>query len=121
MSGGDKTMYYILIAISLCSCLSVASSLGASFTGVGFVQGIQARMIALFGGPSVYDQAVALCPSSVIDKSKAIDYITGAEKCPPVSPASVISAGSAGSSITGSRSVTSSGFGASGTSGTSGA
>jgi hypothetical protein len=85
MSGDDKTIYYILIAISLSSCLSVASSLGASFTGVGFVQGIQARIIALFGGPSIEEQAQLKCPSSNIDKTKAIDYINGTKTCPPVS------------------------------------
>lgn len=116
MSGGDdKTMYYILIAISISSCLSVASSLGASFTGVGFVQGIQARMIALFGGPSIEAQARIKCPSSTITKSKAIDYITGAEKCPPVS-SPIITASPGASGASGASGVTPT-SGASGTSG----
>lgn len=101
MSGDDKTMYYILIAISLSSCLSVASSLGASFTGVGFVQGIQARVIALFGGPSLQQQAQLVCPSSTLDANKSIDYITGNEKCPPVNSAPIVT-GSGSSGVTGS-------------------
>lgn len=109
---GDKTMYYVMIAISVCSCLSVVSSLGASFTGNSFILGIQSRIITLFGGPSLEEQAVAACPSSVLDTSKYMDYVTGAEKCPPVN-ATVVT----GSQKT-SGTKTSSGM--SGTSGTSG-
>ena len=116
---GDKTIYYVMIAISVCSCLSVVSSLGASFTGNSFVLGIQARIIEFFGGPSLLKQAQLKCPSSILDTSKYMDYVTGAEKCPPVN-ATVVT-GSQKTSGTKTSSGTSGTSGTmSGTSGTSG-
>ena len=72
----------LVIAVIVLS--SVLSSISSLVSGAGFFKLIIAQTISLFGGPSIETQAQDVCPWAKIDKTKASEYITGAQQCPPL-------------------------------------
>lgn len=103
-----KTGVYIFIGLLLVICISLCSSISMIATGNKIASSSMARIMALFGGPSLAEQAQTICPSLVTkpNDQEAIEYITGNKTCPPVqiqtTPGSVTGSAVTGSVVTGS-------------------